>query len=212
MTSTNIDTGAILVAILAAFASVLSQNPFDIDINKAKGILIFIGILVFIWGAGYYFFNRWDMLTQTELIYLRSLKREEMKEDEDGYKFDLMSMFLLNNLQDKAYFTLGGRQGIHDLRREREEEAFKKEMFNIDVFHDTDNAKAIDVTKALPPKPEKLTVDECKVRSNKFFKKILPPTMMRDHDTTFQVTQVFFNLYSFFIAFIDCIMNLLVNF
>ena len=188
MTSTNIDTGAILAALLAAFASVLSQNPFDIDINKAKGILIFIGILLFIWGVGCYGFNHWDIRDKTDLIYLRSLKRDDM--EEEGYSFDLKNMFLLNNLADKALFQsqLGGKQGMEDVKVEKEKEMFKKERFNEEVFSlEDDLTKTNEKLKAVLPESVKYTKEECQEKSKHFFLKMLPATMLRDHDTTFKV-------------------------
>ena len=72
--------GSILNAIGAELASVLSLNPFAIDLSKATAILAFVGSICGALLLGLYFFLRWDKLERHQYIYLLEEKLKRLKE------------------------------------------------------------------------------------------------------------------------------------
>jgi hypothetical protein len=83
--ATGSEFGSILSAIAAELASVLSQNPFAIDLSKATPILSFVGIMAGFIIIGLIYFLRWDKRERHEAIYLLEEKldksRESIKKD-----------------------------------------------------------------------------------------------------------------------------------
>jgi hypothetical protein len=90
---------ALAEAIAAELASVLSQNPFAIDLAKAKAILIFISFLIFTFFAGIFCTLPWDKFEHNQLVYLKEGKdsAEDEKEKAKEKKESLVDMI------DKAF-------------------------------------------------------------------------------------------------------------
>jgi hypothetical protein len=83
--------GAILALLLAELSSVLSSNPFALDLSKAQGILSFVGALIFTIIFGVLYFMQWD---RQDLNTLNELKRLNFKKgvklaNAERYDFDL---------------------------------------------------------------------------------------------------------------------------
>ena len=65
------DYGALLASLLKAASSVLSQNPFAIDLSKARDTLIMIACLLCGLIGGCTFFAKWDTDDRNALLYLK---------------------------------------------------------------------------------------------------------------------------------------------
>lgn len=63
--------GALLAAILAQLAATLSSNPFNLDPEKSKPILIFISTLGFTMLSGVFYFLRWDTYDHNYEMYVK---------------------------------------------------------------------------------------------------------------------------------------------
>lgn len=61
--------GALFMAVKGVLTSVLTSNPFNMDIEQAKTILSFIGSLVVIIVIGGSYFLNWDRYDRNQLIY-----------------------------------------------------------------------------------------------------------------------------------------------
>ena len=70
---------SILQAILAELASVLSLNPFNIDLSKAIPVLSFVGSLSGTIIIGLVFFLRWDKKERHQAVYLKEEKNKKIK-------------------------------------------------------------------------------------------------------------------------------------
>jgi hypothetical protein len=68
--------GMILGALGAEIGNVLSINPFAINFNKAKAVIIFVGILLFVMVGGIAYFTKWDASDHNKLAYLRAERLE----------------------------------------------------------------------------------------------------------------------------------------
>lgn len=66
--------GALLKDLQRDFASVLSSNPFRINIEKAKGIVAFVGCLVVVFIVGIIYFRSWDHFDRSQIIYVERHK------------------------------------------------------------------------------------------------------------------------------------------
>ena len=77
-TSVN-EFGTILTAIGDQLSSVLSQNPFLIDLSKATPVLAFVGTLFGLIIIGMIFFLRWDKTERHDAIYLFDSKEREIR-------------------------------------------------------------------------------------------------------------------------------------
>ena len=73
------DFGTILVAVAGELASVLSLNPFAIDLNKAVPVLAFVGSLFGIIVIGLMYFLKWDKIERHDAVYLFDAKESEQK-------------------------------------------------------------------------------------------------------------------------------------
>lgn len=71
--------GAILALLAAELVSVLSSNPFALDLTKAQGILSFIGCLIFFIFGGIFYFRHWDYLDGLEMLEMRRLQQSVKK-------------------------------------------------------------------------------------------------------------------------------------
>ena len=71
--------GTLLTAIGDQLGSVLSQNPFLIDLSKATPVLAFVGTLFALIFIGMIFFLRWDKAERHEAIYLFDSKEREIR-------------------------------------------------------------------------------------------------------------------------------------
>ena len=67
---------------MAELAAVLSSNPFLLDLNKAKGILSFIGCLGFTILFGVWYFWRWDRWDHDAFVYVRREAEKKARKDE----------------------------------------------------------------------------------------------------------------------------------
>ena len=67
-------TAALTVAVVTVFANVMSFNPFNINIEQAKGIIAFIGTMIVFSVGGLYFFHRWDRHDKEHLLANRQKK------------------------------------------------------------------------------------------------------------------------------------------
>merc|ERR1711871_1471943 len=91
--STNLsDYGALLASLMAAAASVLSQNPFAISLEEAIYTLMICAFLLWAMFGGGSYFARWDMMDRNNLLYLKGLDQEEDVEDNKGVA-DFKAMF-----------------------------------------------------------------------------------------------------------------------
>ena len=71
--------GSIFSAIAAELASVLSLNPFAIDLSKATVTLSFVGSLAVCIVIGIIYFLRWDKKDRHQAVYLLDAKRRYTK-------------------------------------------------------------------------------------------------------------------------------------
>jgi len=69
--SSNIQIGTVFQHLISEFTGTLSRNPFNIDINQAKGVLSFLCVLIFVIIMGYISFHRWDCMDHAYLIYAK---------------------------------------------------------------------------------------------------------------------------------------------
>ena len=93
--ATSSEFGSVLEAIAAELSSVLSLNPFAIDLHKATPVLAgvggFAGCILF----GLIFFSNWDRAERLEMVYLTEDKQvvnrgrivKDMKNGGDGINF-----------------------------------------------------------------------------------------------------------------------------
>jgi hypothetical protein len=78
---------ALAEALAAQLTGTLSINPFAIDLEKAKAILIFVGILIFTFVTGIIYTIPWDKYEHNQLVYLKEGKDSvEEKEKKDAKK------------------------------------------------------------------------------------------------------------------------------
>jgi hypothetical protein len=61
--------GALLEGVGQSFISVLSSNPFDINLEEAKVVLSFVGCLILVFLLGTMSFMTWDAYDKSQLIY-----------------------------------------------------------------------------------------------------------------------------------------------
>ena len=105
------DFGTILVAVAGELASVLSLNPFAIDLNKAVPVLAFVGSLFAIMIIGCMYFLKWDKTERHDAIYLFDAReREEKKqivEDLTGGGNGMLTKKNLENKIDKSATLIG---------------------------------------------------------------------------------------------------------
>eukprot|EP01038_Epipyxis_sp_PR26KG_P005612 gene5612-7752_t len=67
--STGSQFSAIFSAIAAEIASVLSTNPFAVNLGKSKVVVSFVGSLIFAIFFGSFYFSRWDKLDHHRYLY-----------------------------------------------------------------------------------------------------------------------------------------------
>lgn len=83
--ATGSEFGSILNAIAAELSSVLSMNPFAIDLTKATPVLSFVGAMAGCIVIGLIYFLRWDKRERHMAVYLVEAKlnksRESIKKD-----------------------------------------------------------------------------------------------------------------------------------
>lgn len=84
--ATGSEFGSILSAIAAELASVLSQNPFAIDLTKATPVLSFVGAFSGFIIIGLIYFLRWDKRERHQAVYLLE---EKLSKSRDKIKKDL---------------------------------------------------------------------------------------------------------------------------
>jgi len=91
--------GAILSLLAAEFISVLSFNPFDLNLAQSQGILSFVGCLVFVIIFGIIFFLDWDRKDNTDFHEFNALKLKDSVDmvGKERYDFDLKALFIDHN-------------------------------------------------------------------------------------------------------------------
>jgi hypothetical protein len=72
--------GSILSAVGSNLASVLSLNPFSIDIRQAAPIVAFVSCLTGLLFLGVIFFMKWDKTERHQSVYLHDAKVRAMRE------------------------------------------------------------------------------------------------------------------------------------
>ena len=71
--------GTVLRAIVDEVSSVLSQNPFAIDLNRATPVLALVGCICGSIILGLLYFLRWDKLDRHKAVYLLDEKERDVK-------------------------------------------------------------------------------------------------------------------------------------
>ena len=78
-TSTVNEFGTLFSAIASEVINTLSLNPFSIDLNKAKSVLVLVGSLFGTMIIGFIYFLRWDKAERHDAVYLFDAREREMK-------------------------------------------------------------------------------------------------------------------------------------
>jgi hypothetical protein len=107
--------GAIFSALLAEYASVLSANPFQIDINKAKPVLAFLGCFIFISLLGLYQFSQWDRVDAKKIGF--GLSKSSIKKKPFSF-VDRINLTVFNNKSDD--FTYLGTVKKKNMKKKKE--------------------------------------------------------------------------------------------
>ena len=71
--------GTVFYSIIAEMSTVLSVNPFAIDLKKGIPVLALVGCLLGSIIVGFLFFLRWDKIERHEAIYLLDEKEKSIK-------------------------------------------------------------------------------------------------------------------------------------
>jgi hypothetical protein len=103
--------GMILEALAAEIAHNLSINPFAIDLSKAKAVLIFVGILLFVMVFGIIYFMKWDAYDHNRLAYLRTERMEKKRAKREGKELKKQlskeeskkGLISIDKIMDKAF-------------------------------------------------------------------------------------------------------------
>lgn len=76
--------GALVSSLISVFVSVLSANPFAVDIAEVYPVVIMVGLLGIILLAGLVYFLRWDISDHQFTVYVEEEKNR--KDEEEYYK------------------------------------------------------------------------------------------------------------------------------
>jgi len=177
------DYGALLAALAAALASVLSQNPFAIDLNQAKWTLVMIACILSISMYGCSFFKKWDMADRNALLYLKDFEAEDAK-DEDEEELERLRQARRHDLNIRNAFNSRATRRIAS--NFLNSSALEKKVAKMRVLKESREAeylKEIFDHKDDTPIVEVITGDEQfrkegEQKAAEFFQSILPESML----------------------------------
>lgn len=83
--------GAIFEAVAAELASVLSSNPFAVDLSKALPVVVFVSCLSFLLLFGSYYFILWDRFDHDYIMYGKNetVRQKQKRSTKEGKAQDL---------------------------------------------------------------------------------------------------------------------------
>jgi hypothetical protein len=82
--------GMVIEAVGREIVTVLSVNPFAVDLQQAKGVLVFVSILVFALIFGSIGFAKWDAADHNNFEYIRSERIRRKRERDENKRLDGM--------------------------------------------------------------------------------------------------------------------------
>jgi hypothetical protein len=110
---------ALAEAIAGEIVSVLSQNPFAINLEKAKAILAFVGSMLFVFIVGIFLTIPWDKFEHNRIVYVHEAESLEEKKKEEAKKHKKGAVTNIVDLVDNAFkvpFGFGAAlaKSLHD--------------------------------------------------------------------------------------------------
>jgi hypothetical protein len=67
----SVNFGVIMTSVESQFVNTISRNPFNVNWQKAKAVVGFLGTLTFIIILGFWYFRRWDITDKGFLVYAK---------------------------------------------------------------------------------------------------------------------------------------------
>jgi hypothetical protein len=132
------DYGALLASLLEAAKSVLSQNPFTINLAQARDTLIVVALLLSFMFGGCFYFSKWDSWDKNALIYLKNCEPEPETEAESEKKenqINLKSIFFSRSSRRVA-MNFSSLTGVESYWTKKFQAEYDKESFDTeDTYH-----------------------------------------------------------------------------